>query len=112
MCQPSVIADDWVVKGFHIHIGDIELVVRPDHNGRVVFRGFFSGDDPADVERAIRIANRDCLPDPQVRERWLRDARRAMSFMRTYQGELEALANGRLLEFRFLILALERYEGW
>jgi hypothetical protein len=31
--------------------------------------------------------------------------------MRTYRGALEALANGRMLEFRFLILALERYEG-
>ncbi len=111
MCQPSVIADDWVVKGFHIHVGAIELVVRPDHTGRVVFRGFFSGDDPDDVDRAIRIAGRDCLPDPQVRDRWLRDARRAMSFLRTYRGELEARANGRLLEFRFLIRALERYEG-
>jgi hypothetical protein len=111
MCRPSVVADDWVVKGFHIHIGSIELVVRPDHTGRVMFRGFFSGDDPDDVDRAIRHARDVCLPDEQVRERWVRDARRAIEFMRTYRGALESLANGRLLEFRFLILALERYEG-
>jgi hypothetical protein len=87
------------------------LVVRPDHVGGVTFREFFSGDDPADVDRAVRHARGACLPDPAVRERWVRDARRAMGFMRTYRGELRPLANGRLLEFRFLILALERYGG-
>lgn len=110
MCQPSVIADDWVVKGFHIHIGDIELVVRPDHRGRVLFRGFFTSDDPDDVDRAVRLATMQCLPDSAVRDKWVRDARRAMRFLRQYRGGLESLANGRLLEFRFLILALERYE--
>ena len=110
MCQPSVVADDWVVKGFHIHIGGVELVVRPDHLGGVAFFGFFSGDDPGEMAKAVKHAETVCLPDDQVRARWARAARRATELMRTYEGEPAALANGRMLEFKFLILALERYE--
>jgi hypothetical protein len=29
MCHPSVISDDWVTKGFHLHVEGIELAVRP-----------------------------------------------------------------------------------
>ena len=101
-------APDWVEKGFHIHIGAVELVLRPDHLGGVMFRGFFSATDPTDVTRAVRHARTVCLPDAAVRAKWVRDAGRAMSYLKDYRGALQTLANGRLLEFRFLILALER----
>src|SRR5207249_6707125 len=42
MCQASKVTDDWVVKGCHIHIGAVELVVFPDHRGGVGFKPFFT----------------------------------------------------------------------
>ena len=36
--------------------------------------------------------------------------RSAVRYMLSFEGEPSALANGRMLEFRFLIVALERYE--
>jgi hypothetical protein len=109
MCRASVVTDDWVVKGCHIHVDGVELAVRPDHLGGVTFKKVFAStpDDVADA--AIRRARRDCLPDPAVRDRWRRDLGRAMEYVRTYHGELAELANGRQLEFRFLIVALDRY---
>ena len=109
MCRPSVVADDWVVKGCHIHVGGVELAVRPDHTGGIVFRPVFSSTPKAEIAAAIRVAVRDCLTDPTHRARWRRDIGRAMRFLRTYTGALESLANGRLLEFRFLLIAIDRY---
>lgn len=111
MCRPSVIADDWVVKGCHIHIGHVELVMRPNHCGEIVFRKVFASTPDSDAASAIRQAQEVCLPDPKVRARWRRDLERAMEYMRQYEGELEALANGRQLEFRFLIRALDRWDN-
>jgi len=110
MCRPSVVADDWVVKGCHIHVNGVELAVRPDHHGGIVFRKVFSSTPDDAFDRAVRIARTDCLPDPTVRNRWRRDITRAMSFVRTYRGELAELANGRQLEFRFLLRALDRWD--
>jgi len=109
MCRPSIVADDWVVKGCHIHVDGAELAVRPDHTGGIVFRPVFSNTPKAAVDAAIRTAKRDCITDPAHRARWRRDIERAMRFLRTYTGELASLANGRLFEFRFLIVALDRY---
>ena len=30
MCRISPISDDWVVKGCHLHVGKVEVVLRPD----------------------------------------------------------------------------------
>jgi hypothetical protein len=37
MCVPSVVADDWITKGCHIRVDRIELALRPNHLGGVVF---------------------------------------------------------------------------
>jgi len=109
VCQASVVADDWVVKGCHIHVGTVELALRPDHRGKIVLRPVFSSTPEDAVTEAVRTAESLCLPDPAVRAKWRRDLERAIMFVRGYTGTLADLANGRQLEFRFLIRALDRY---
>ena len=111
MCQPSKVTNDWVVKGCHIHIGAVELVVFPDHRGGLGVKPFFrvtAGDRRA-VTEAIRIAEEECLPDPEVRKHWIWSLNQATNYMLSFDGEPSTLANGRMLEFKFLIIALERY---
>jgi hypothetical protein len=109
MCEPSKVYEDWVVKGFHIYVNAIELVLRPTYTGGIVFKKWFSStpDDVADA--AIRFADAKCLPDAAVRARWIRDLRRAMPYVRFFPGEPKRKANGRQFEFLRLIQALERY---
>ncbi len=113
MCQPSKVGDDWAVKGCHIHIGRVELRVFPDHLGGVGFKSFFAvtTNNKNWVEAAIKAAVEDCLEDPQVRKGWIRSLRQGIRFMLSFDGEPSSLAKGRMLEFKFLILALERFEG-
>jgi hypothetical protein len=110
VCQASVVADDWIVKGCHIHIGNVELALRPDHRGGIVFRPVFSSTPAHDATAAVQTPETVCLVDPVVRAKWRRELERAMVYVRGYEGSLETLANGRQLEFRFLIHALDRYE--
>jgi hypothetical protein len=111
MCQASRVSNDWVVKGCHIHIGAVELSVFPDDKGGVGFKPFFAvrPKDQQSVTRALRMASEECLPDPKVRERWIRSLNQATAYMLSFDGEPKALANGRMLEFKFLKIALERY---
>ena len=108
MCFPSVVADDWITKGCHIHVDGIELALRPDHRGSVVFRAVFSSPDDA-VDAAIRRAERDCLPDNVERVRWIGSIQRAKAHLISHRGVLRELAVGRLAELHFLELALKRY---
>jgi len=50
MCVPSVVADDWIIKGCHIHVNGIELALHPNHTGGAVFSSVFSS--PADTVQA------------------------------------------------------------
>jgi len=109
MCQPSVVADDWVTKGCHIHVEGVELKVSPDHLGGVVFQPVFSSTGPRKLKRALKIARETCLPDRDVRKHWIRSAKQASTLMIDYGGVFQAWANGRKLEFKFLVIALERY---
>jgi hypothetical protein len=113
MCQASKVTDDWVVKGCHIHIGAVELVVFPDHKGGVGFKPFFTVTPKNEkaVAKALKTAEEECLRDTQVRTHWIRSLNQAMSYMFSFDGEPSPLANGRMLEFKFLIIALERYTG-
>jgi hypothetical protein len=111
MCLPSVVADDWVVKGFHIHVDGIELVMRPDHLGKVKFTNFFSGSSESDVNDAIRRATQECLPDPGMRRRWIESIQRARLHLISHRGALRSLAIGRVAEMHFLQIALERFES-
>jgi hypothetical protein len=38
MCRISKINVDWVAKGCHIHVGPVELAVRPGENGGIVMK--------------------------------------------------------------------------
>ena len=88
----------------------MELAVRPDHQRGVVFRTVFGSTQHSAAAKAIRTAVDVCLPNPDVRKTWIAAIRRAMLYMLGYEGDLEKLANGRMAEFTFLIIALERYE--
>src|SRR5690348_14064384 len=77
VCDPSKISQDWVEKGFHIHVDGVELTVSPDHLGGVMFQVWFSSTPTEDAARAIKTAKDDCLPNWDVRLRWIRDAQRA-----------------------------------
>lgn len=109
MCRISKISDDWITKGFHIHVFTIELVLRPDHQGGVIFRRCFSRDSAADVDAAIAHAER-LHEDSAWRGRFLRVAERALEYVneRAGAGDLLERLVGRAKEFRFLIVALKR----
>jgi hypothetical protein len=109
MCLPSVVTNDWVVKGCHIHVGAVELRVAPDHKGSVIFLPVFSSTSIVPLGKAIKIAKQRCLPDVNVRDRWKRSLRQATRFMLGYRGILSTKANGRMFEFKLLIIALDRY---
>jgi hypothetical protein len=109
MCDPSVVADDWISKGCHIYVGEVELVLRPDHLGGVIFKPFFSSTSAADAQRAIKHARENCLPNEDVRNRWLDSVRRArLHLLSTPAGPTE-LAMARGAELHFLDIALQQY---
>jgi hypothetical protein len=108
MCEPSVVADDWITKGFHLTIRGVELAVRPDHLGTVVFRGVFSSDSPDAIRDATRAAQ-DCLNYEDVRRQWLKRIDSAMLRLDGTFGALRKLAKGRLAELHFLRIAVSRH---
>ena len=113
MCRPSTVADDWVVKGCHIHVDGVELGVRPAHvrtylDG-VVFKKIFQSTSDEAFEAAARKAREECLADPVVRARWRRALERGMAFVRAFSGEPAGKANGRQYEFLRLIRHLDAY---
>lgn len=112
MCQASKVTNDWAVKGCHIHLEEVELGVYPDHEGKVGFKSVFrvTKKNEDAIAAAIKRAREECLPDPEVRSRWIRSLRQAIRYMLSFVGEPKKKASGRMLEFKFLILALERYK--
>jgi hypothetical protein len=68
----SSIAPDWVDKGCHLHVGSVEIALRPDHLGGLVCRPIFSSISDDDLRIACREMFRQ-MEDPDVRNR-LRDA--------------------------------------
>ena len=110
VCRPSALYDDWVVKGFHLHVEGVELAVRPGHRpGMIVFKRVFRSDSWDDVNAAGRLARQLCLGSKVVRERWVKTLGRAMQFLDDYDGELHDKATGRKYEFRRLQKALLAY---
>src|SRR5205809_7572771 len=111
MCQPSMMDPDWVVKGFHLRLDEVEIAVRPAHSptyrdGFVFVRVFSSTSDVA-VAAAARRAREECLTDPLVRARWRRDLEHGMTYVRSFAGGLAQKANGRQYEFLRLIWHLD-----
>jgi hypothetical protein len=114
MCRPSTVTDDWVVKGCHIHVDGIELAVRPTHSADyldgILFKRVFQSTSGEAFQAAAKRARQECLVDAKIRESWRQALRRGMEFVRSYQGELAELANGRQLEFVRLIRFLNKYD--
>jgi hypothetical protein len=107
MCRISKIGNDWVVKGFHLHVHEVELAMRPDHNGGVIFKKCFGATPDRDAQPAIGRAM-ELLEDVAWRRRFVRELERARRFVETSGGRLSDLANGRAAEFTFLLVALRR----
>ena len=109
MCDPSVVADDWITKGCHIRVDGIELALRPDHRGGVVFSSVFSYPAEGAVEAAKRRARDECLANGDERKGWLESIQRAKVHLISHRGVLRELAIGRVAELHFLEIALTRY---
>jgi len=109
MWRISAVTEDWVEKGCYIHIDRIELAVRPNHLGEVIFQKVFSSTTDANFDVAVRIA-RELLLDPEFRTKLRDSVDRAMGYLLGISGQKKPLARGRLREFRFLLIALDRLE--
>ena len=109
MCEPSKVTDDWVTKGCHIHVNGIELHVITNHLAEIEFRSVFASTRPDRLRAAFKVAYEACLADPAVRTRWMQRLDMARLFMLNYEGALQHRANGRMLEFKFLKIALTRW---
>lgn len=111
MCEIDSVAEDWVDKGCHLHVGGVEIALRPDHLGRFVCRKCFSSTPDWQVDAAAKLVVEQ-LKDENWRRKLIQTLERAMAFLLGVSGEKERKARGRLREFRMLILALERWETW
>ena len=60
--------------------------------------------------QAVRLAHEQCLPNPDIRRRWINRLEAARVFMLGYSGALTNVANGRMAEFKFLRIAIERWQ--
>ena len=109
MCRISPVNDDWVIKGCHVHVGGVELVLRPDHLGGIVFRSPFSSALQWELDAAARLVT-GMLDDPIWRGKLTETVERAMSHLMGVRGDLYDVARGRLGELRMLVCALERWE--
>ena len=110
LCRASVIADDWVVKGFHIEIDGIELAMRPAHQtGVIALRSVFSSVSSDNLNAAANKLIRQCLENPGVRDRWCDVIDKAIGYLRGYYGEVSDLAIGRQAELIFLRHAIRKY---
>jgi hypothetical protein len=109
MCQASKVTDDWVTKGCHIHVNGIELNVFTNHRGEIDFRGVFSSTREDRLRDAIKAAFEECLADPIVRKHWIKKLEMARVYMIGFEGKFASLARGRMLEFKFLRIAIQRW---
>ena len=107
MCRISSIADDWVTKGCHIHVGEVELAMRPDHTGGIVFKKVYESTSDVDSVRAAKQAMQ-LLNDIRRRRRFHGILLRARTFLQGQTGRLAELAIARSGELTFLIHALRK----
>jgi hypothetical protein len=107
MCRISPVNEDWADKGCHVHVGKVEMALRPDHQDGVVFRPVFSKTPAPDVDVAARQLA-EMLDDQAWREKLMDTIDRAMRHLLGIEGHKYSRARGRLRELRMLIIALER----
>src|SRR6516165_8923733 len=91
VCEPSRVTDDWITKGFHIHVDGVELRIFTNHLGSFDFRGVFSQKKKTRYQEkrekaAIKKAWEECLPDPSMRKRWMQRLEMARVYMLGYSG--------------------------
>lgn len=106
MCEISTIAEDWIIKGVHLHVDAIEVTVHPNHLGALVFGKVFSTTTDAELKQAIKRIELH-LGDIENRRRLHREIERARAFITQNTTALQELANGRAAEFTFLMHALK-----
>ena len=99
----STVAPDWAQKGAHIKASGVELSVRPDHAGEIVFQPFFSSTSPAEAKKAIAQA-KVALADRKFRRQLHDAALRATKML----GKGDAKARARSAETQHLANNLER----
>jgi hypothetical protein len=108
-CRISKVNDDWVEKGCHVHVGNVEVALRPDHLGGVVCRKVYSRIADWELDAATKV-----VLEQLRKSRWRRQLRRTvkkgMVHLLGVEGEDRAAARGRLRELRMLLVALERME--
>jgi hypothetical protein len=107
MCRISKISHDWIVKGFHLHVFDVELVMRPDHQGGIKFKKVFQSTPDLEIVAAVNRAM-ELMMDRTWRALLYREALRAREYMVGDSSSLAGLARGRAAEFTFLASALKR----
>jgi hypothetical protein len=110
VCKPSVVTEDWITKGMHIHVKGVELNIFTTHKkSGFGFRAVFSTTNPKRLQAALKHVRKKCLPDRNVRRRWISRLNMATIYMRNYQGVYARMANGRMYDFKLIRIAIERW---
>lgn len=100
----SKIAPDWSTKGFHVHVGAVEIALRPGKDGTIVLKKVFSSTSDSAFKDASRQMLK-ALDDVAERAKLHRDAIRARDYLRGL-GDPQSLAKAG--ELNFLAKALEK----
>jgi hypothetical protein len=116
VCKPSVVTEDWVTKGVHIHVMGVELNIFTTHEpSGFDFRVVFSRDKKKKrkgkkvLTAALMHIRKKCLRSKQVRKRWITRLEMARQYMIDYRGKHAGLANGKMYDFKLIRIALERW---
>jgi hypothetical protein len=108
MMRSQKTAPDLLDKGVHFNVGDLELKIRPNHKGGVVFKPVHPGQVPNTVagKKAFAHAAKQAeegLQSPEFRE-WIRGhAERGAQLA-------EGKGNAKVLEFRLLLKSLKNFD--
>jgi hypothetical protein len=108
-CRISFIDEDWVTKGCHVHVGYVEVALRPDHQRGIVCRKVHSTTADWELDAASREVVK-ALQDPKWRRKLKETLERAMTFLQSVEGQNRDKARGKLRELRMLLVALQRME--
>jgi hypothetical protein len=106
----SELSEDWAKKGFHVHVGKVEVIIRPDHQGGYVFRKAFALTPDKEFNAAVRALKRD-LQDAKARRLIHAKAERALEYLRSLGKGVDdtaRMARQKAAEIKFLIHAMRK----
>jgi hypothetical protein len=106
----SKLSEDWAEKGFHVHVGKVEVIIRPDHQGGYVFRKAFALTPDKEFNAAVRALKRD-LQDAKARRLIHAKAERALEYLRSLGKGVDdtaRMARQKAAEIKFLIHAMRK----